>query len=57
MSYLIERDVLHDIDRIFVEGTTDKLKVRKDEGLVDVKSDGDDILGILKSQPFRIGLS
>ena len=57
MSYLIERDVLHDIDRIFVEGTTDKLKVRKDEGLVDVKSDGDDVLGILKSQPFRIGLS
>ena len=57
MSYLIERDVLHDIDRIFVEGTTDKLKVRKDEGLVDVKSDGDDVLGILKGQPFRIGLS
>ena len=51
---LVKSDVLHDVNHIFVELSSHLLKIGKYVGLVHVKSQGDDVFGVLEGQPFGV---
>ena len=53
---LIESDVFHDVDGVFVERAADEFEVWEDEGLVHVEAEGDDVFGVLECQPLGLFL-
>jgi len=53
-SCLIEGDVFHDVDGVFVERAADELEVGEDEGLVDVETDGNDVPRVLIPKVIKL---
>ena len=53
--HLVEGHVLHDVDHVLVKLSAHGAKVGEDEGLLHVKPEGDDVLGVLHRELLRVG--